>query len=245
MLVKKVKRSPLNFHYSITQCKISPLKRYIAICSFKWVLILSPRYTMDLLQFGYPLVLILIRWFPNLSIHVSASILSLSPFGETCTTSLSTNHIQILYTKKNCKTMMFRANLDWLKLVQWIFKKFLWKFWTNLNPILPNIKRCFMWNLVKLQKQFLRRIQKNANFTPKQEYIWWTTKNNIELKVTKITTGYFVKIPPASPNSESLARRMTSSSESKVRMDMTDPNTSSFTTVMWSSQLTSIQGLTK
>ena len=77
--------------------------------------------------------------------------------------------------------MMFRANLDWLKLVQWIFKKFLWKFWTNLNPILPNIKRCFMWNLVKLQKQFLRRIQKNANFTPKQEYIWWTTKNNIEL----------------------------------------------------------------
>lgn len=56
---------------------------------------------------------------------------------------------------------------------------------------------------------------------------------------------YLVNIPPASPSSESLARLMTSSSESKVRMDMTEPNTSSRTTVMWSSQLTRIQGLTK
>lgn len=56
---------------------------------------------------------------------------------------------------------------------------------------------------------------------------------------------YLVNIPPASPSSESLARLMTSSSESKVRMDITEPNTSSRTTVMWSSQLTRIQGLTK
>lgn len=38
---------------------------------------------------------------------------------------------------------------------------------------------------------------------------------------------------------------MTSSSVSKVKTDITEPKTSSLDTVMWSSQLTRIQGLTK
>lgn len=61
----------------------------------------------------------------------------------------------------------------------------------------------------------------------------------------QITPPYFVKIPPASPYSELFARAMTSSSVSKVKTDITEPKTSSLDTVMWSSQLTRIQGLTK
>ena len=56
------------------------------------------------------------------------------------------------------------------------------------------------------------------------------------------TETYAVNTPPASPNSVLLALSMTSSSQSNSNTDNTDPNISSFTTVMLSWQPESIQG---
>ena len=54
---------------------------------------------------------------------------------------------------------------------------------------------------------------------------------------------YFVNIPPARPNGESLARLSASSSVSNANTDMTLPNTSSRTTVMSSVHLLRMQGV--
>lgn len=98
--------------------------------------------------------------------------------------------------------------------------------------------------LVNLEYTYWTCDISNRGYVTQRVIYMYFTRGFIDEPVNYIQL-YLVNIPPASPSSESLARLMTSSSESKVRMDITEPNTSSRTTVMWSSQLTRIQGLTK